>query len=127
MESLPLDDASLDAALMVLVLHHLAEPGRALAEVSRVLAPGGRVLILDMQPHDRAEYRAQMGHVWLGFAPAQLERWLFDAGLADLRLLPLPPSPSVKGPPLFAATAKKAGRRAQGRPEKPSPTKGSAR
>ncbi|MBI5544636.1 MAG: metalloregulator ArsR/SmtB family transcription factor [Deltaproteobacteria bacterium] len=105
MESLPLGDGSLDAALLVLVLHHLAEPPRALAELTRVLKPGGRALVLDMQPHDRAEYRAQMGHAWLGFAPSQLERWLADAGLQAPRVRSIPPEPNVKGPPLFAASA----------------------
>ena len=103
--ALPLDDASLDAALLVLVLHHVSEPARALWEVARVLKPGGRALVLDMLPHDRDEYRAQMGHLWLGFAPDQVSRWLTEAGLERALVRPLPPAPGVKGPPLFAATA----------------------
>lgn len=117
MESLPLDDASLDAALVVLVLHHLPEPARAIAEAARVLKPGGRLVVMDMQPHDRAEYRAQMGHVWLGFEPAQLDRWLAETGFESSRVHPLPPSPNVKGPPLFAATALRSTRQ----PRKPAP------
>jgi ArsR family transcriptional regulator len=107
MEALPLEDASLDAAMLVLVLHHLAEPLRAILELARVLKPGGRALLVDMQPHERAEYRAQMGHVWLGFSSAQIERWLAEAGLVDARVRELAPSPEVKGPPLFAAVAHK--------------------
>lgn len=112
-DALPLDDASLDAALLVLVLHHLSEPHRAVAELGRVLKPGGRALVLDMQPHDRAEYHAQMGHVWLGFPPAEIESWLGNAGLESIRVRAMPPSPGVKGPPLFAASATRpaAGRR----------------
>src|SRR5439155_13126946 len=67
LESLPIDDARLDAATLMLVLHHVPEPERALGEVSRVLKPGGRVVLVDMLPHDRDSYRQQMGHVWLGF------------------------------------------------------------
>lgn len=104
-EALPLDDGSLDAALVVLVLHHLAEPAKALAEVARVLKPGGRALVLDMQPHDRTEYRAQMGHVWLGFELPHIQRWMEDAGLENVHATALPPAPNVKGPPLFAACA----------------------
>src|SRR5204863_6347568 len=66
-EALPIDDARLDAATLLLVLHHVAEPERALAEVARVLKPGGRIVAVDMLPHDRESYRQQMGHVWLGF------------------------------------------------------------
>ena len=106
-EALPLESGSLDAALLLLVLHHLALPQRALLELARVLKPGGRALVLDMQPHDRSEYRQQMGHVWLGFPADDIERWLAEAGLERARVRPLPPSPGVKGPPLFVATADK--------------------
>ncbi len=68
LEALPIDDATLDAATMMLVLHHLPSPALALAEAARVLKPGGRLLVVDMAPHEREEYRQQMGHVWLGFS-----------------------------------------------------------
>jgi ArsR family transcriptional regulator len=68
LEALPIDDGRLDAATLMLVLHHVPEPERALADVARVLKPGGPVLIVDMLPHDREQYRQQMGHAWLGFS-----------------------------------------------------------
>jgi ArsR family transcriptional regulator len=105
MEALPLSDGALDAALAVMVLQHLPEPPAALAEIARALKPGGRLLIVDMQPHEREEYRAQMGHAWLGFAADAVERWLAEAGFERVRVRPLPPDPAAKGPPLFAAAA----------------------
>jgi ArsR family transcriptional regulator len=105
LEALPIDDARLDAATMMLVLHHVAEPGRALAEVARVLKPGGRLLLVDMLPHDREFYRQQMGHVWLGFSDDQLRDWFADGGFADVRIVPLAPDAKGKGPGLFVATA----------------------
>ena len=105
LESLPLDDASLDVAIMLLVLHHVAEPARALAEVQRVLKPSGRLLIVDMRAHTHEEYRQQMGHVWLGFDETALTSWLTPAGFDRLRYVPLPVEPNVTGPALFAATA----------------------
>ena len=72
LEALPIADGELDVASLMLVLHHLAEPGAALREAARTLKPGGRLLICDMLPHDREEYRQQMGHVWLGFAETQV-------------------------------------------------------
>src|SRR3954469_20310906 len=72
LEALPIDDARLDAATLMLVLHYVVEPLRALAEVARVLKPGGRLIVVDMLPHDRDSYRQQMGHVWLGFSDDQI-------------------------------------------------------
>src|SRR5438067_6788447 len=53
LEALPVDDARLDAATLMLVLHYVPEPANALNEVARVLKPGGRLLLVDMLPHDR--------------------------------------------------------------------------
>ena len=107
LEALPLDDGALDAAVMALVLHHVADPARAVVEAARTLKPGGRLIIVDMLPHDRDEYRAQMGHLWLGFAETDLLRALTGAGLDRARLLALPVDPKAKGPALFAARAVK--------------------
>src|SRR2546422_7776291 len=80
LEALPIDDARLDAATLMLVLHHVPEPERALAELARVLKPGGHLIVVDMLPHDRESYRQQMGHVWLGFSDEQMQRILNETG-----------------------------------------------
>ena len=107
LEDLPIDDGRLDMASLMLVLHHVPEPGKALAEVARALKPGGRVIIGDMLPHDRESYRQQMGHVWLGFSDDQLGGLLAEAGFEQTRMVPLTPDPRAKGPGLFVATAEK--------------------
>ncbi len=107
LESLPIDDGALDAATLLLVLHHLPAPAAALSEAFRVLRSGGRIAIADMLPHDREEYRQQMGHVWLGFSDDHMQRLLAGAGFRDARLVPLPTSPDAKGPALFVASATK--------------------
>jgi ubiquinone/menaquinone biosynthesis C-methylase UbiE len=107
LEALPIDDARLDAATLALVLHHLPDPERALVDVARVLKPSGRLLILDMLPHDRESYRQQMGHVWLGFSDDHIRRTLRESGFDDIRIVPLSPDAKSKGPGLFVATARK--------------------
>jgi ArsR family transcriptional regulator len=109
LEELPIDDRRLDAATMMLVLHHLPSPEKAIAEVARVLKPGGRVVIVDMLPHDRDNYRQQMGHVWLGFSEEHVQRLFGDAGFADTRVVALAPDATAKGPGLFVATVQKPG------------------
>ena len=106
LEKLPIATGEVDIAFMMLVLHHLAEPKRALMEAARILKPGGRLLILDMLAHEREEYRQTLGHVWLGFSEKQMTSWLRSAGFAALRWRPLPPDSKTKGPSLFVATAK---------------------
>jgi ArsR family transcriptional regulator len=107
LEGLPIDDARIDAATLMLVLHHVPEPEKALAEVARVLKPGGRVILVDMLPHDRESYRQQMGHVWLGFSEEGTRRMLNDAGLGEIRIVALAPDARAKGPGLFVGTATK--------------------
>ena len=105
LEDLPIDDASLDAAVLSLVLHFVVDPPKVLAEAARVLRPGGRLLVVDMLPHEREEYRAGMGHLWLGFGEQQLTGWLEDAAFENTRIVSLAPDPQAKGPGLFAARA----------------------
>jgi ArsR family transcriptional regulator len=111
LEALPIGDGELDAAIVSLVLHHQPEPARALAEAARVLTPGGRVLVVDMLPHDRTEYQQQMGHVWLGFSDEAMRRYMASAGFTAMRVHPLPVDPEAQGPALFAATARRVQRR----------------
>ena len=105
LEALPIADRELDAAVMLLVLHHVPDPGAVLTEASRTLKSGGRFVLCDMLPHDHEEYKQQMGHVWLGFAEDQLRRLLAGAGFRDVRIVQLPVEPQAKGPALFVAAA----------------------
>jgi ArsR family transcriptional regulator len=82
MYALPLRDESYDVVLLQMVLHYAEEPAQVIAEAARVLAPGGRLLIVDLAPHGRAELRERLAHRVLGFADADLARLLGQAGLA---------------------------------------------
>jgi SAM-dependent methyltransferase len=83
---LPLADKSVDVALLSQSLHHASSPADALAEATRILRPGGRVLILDLREHDEAWVRNTLGDRHLGFSASQLEGLLRDAGLSDVRV-----------------------------------------
>lgn len=109
LERLPIDDASLDVAMVTLVLHHVAAPDAVFAEARRVLKPGGRLVVADMLPHDRDEYRQTMGHVWLGFSERQISRYFVAAGFDGVQVHPLPAQPGSKGPALFVAAGRARG------------------
>jgi SAM-dependent methyltransferase len=105
--ALPLADAAVDAALLVLALSHVAEPAAALAEMARILRPGGRAVVVDLLRHDRDEFRREMGQLRNGFAIDELAGLLSDAGLDDVECSPLPPEAEAKGPALLLATGSK--------------------
>lgn len=108
LESLPLEDGSLDAAVLSLALHVAPEPGRVLAEAARVLRPGGRLLVVDMMPHDRTDFSESMGHLWPGFEADVLAGLGRDAGFTSCAYHPLAADPAAKGPTLFAAVLRRA-------------------
>ena len=105
LEALPIDNASCDAALLLLVLTYANDPPRVIAEMSRILKPGGRAVVMDLLPHDRDDFRRQLGQLAMGFAPEQVSELLSGGGFVDPTVRPLPPQPQAKGPALFVATA----------------------
>ena len=118
LESLPIEDAELDVATLFLVLHHVADPGRVVREAARALKPGGLLLLVDMLPHDREQFRQEMGHVWLGFERDEIERQLERAGLSTTVFEPLPVDPEARGPNLFVARGRARVRQGGRKPSK---------
>lgn len=108
LEALPIDDGTLDAAFLVLVLPYATEPGRVIAEAARALRPGGRLMISDLATHDRSEYRQTLGHQWLGFSDPDVRTWLAEAGMRNVTYRVCSPESEAKGPLLFAAAGARA-------------------
>lgn len=72
LEELPLEDASVDLALFSQSLHHAIHPQNALKEAHRVLKPGGKLFILDLNRHNFEEARELYADLWLGFSQVEL-------------------------------------------------------
>lgn len=81
LERLPLADGSMDAVFLSQVLHHAARPGQAILEAARILKPGGRLVVLDLAPHDQTWTREEWADLWLGFDEQVLREWMAAAGL----------------------------------------------
>jgi ubiquinone/menaquinone biosynthesis C-methylase UbiE len=81
MYALPLASGTADTVILHQVLHYAQNPAAAVAEAARLLAPGGRLLIVDFAPHEREELRATDAHVRLGFADEAILKHLAEAGL----------------------------------------------
>lgn len=104
LESLPIEKAEANCAVLSLVLQFIAEPAALFTEVRRALIRGGRVVVLDLLAHDRADLRDRLGHAWQGFSESQFNAWSAEAGFKSCRFASLPPHPSAKGPGLFVAS-----------------------
>jgi ArsR family transcriptional regulator len=88
---LSLPDAAADAVVMHQVLHFLSEPAQAIREAGRILAPGGRLLIVDFAPHELEFMRESFAHERLGLAAETVKEWLAECGLHEVATRQLKP------------------------------------
>lgn len=87
-----LPDESADLVVVHQVLHYLVDPAAAVREASRIVAPGGKLIIVDFAPHKLEFLREQHQHRRLGFAEPEMARWLAESGLGKVRVTALPPT-----------------------------------
>jgi ArsR family transcriptional regulator len=85
MEELPIKDRAVDLVFFSQSLHHTLHPERAIDEAWRILAPGGRIVILDLLKHRFEQAREIYADEWLGFSEAKLETMLEKAGFTNLQ------------------------------------------
>lgn len=82
----PVDDASVDLVVLSQALHHAVDPGRAIAGASRILKPGGQVVILDLLKHGFEKAAELYGDRWPGFTESDLQSWLEAAGFRKIEI-----------------------------------------
>lgn len=87
----PLESQAFDLVIVHQVLHYLDDPARALREAARLVAPGGRLLVVDFAPHELEFLRERQAHRRLGFAGEQMTGWLAEAGLDTVATRDLAP------------------------------------
>ncbi|OHB27696.1 MAG: ArsR family transcriptional regulator [Phenylobacterium sp. RIFCSPHIGHO2_01_FULL_69_31] len=87
-----LPDASADLVVVHQVLHYLGDPAAAVKEAARIVAPDGRLIIVDFAPHKHEFLREQHQHRRLGFSDDEMARWLAEAELPQVGLRALPPT-----------------------------------
>lgn len=111
--AMPFEDASTDLVIVHQVLHYIDRPDRVLQEAGRILAPGGRLLIVDFAPHNLEFLRAEYGHRRLGIAEEALADWARGTGLSPLPVHRFdPPDETRDGLSVLIWSAEKPGGRA---------------
>ena len=83
-EDVPIRTGTVDLAFLSQALHHAVHPERAIAEAWRILKPGGRIAVLDLNRHRFEDAREMYADLWLGFAELDLERYLKGAGFRNV-------------------------------------------
>jgi ubiquinone/menaquinone biosynthesis C-methylase UbiE len=80
-EHVPVDDVSVDYCFANMCLHHVERPPRAINEMVRILKPGGKVVVTDLDSHDHDFLRTEHRDRWMGFDRDEIRRWFREAGL----------------------------------------------
>jgi ArsR family transcriptional regulator len=83
LEDVPIRTGTVDLAFLSQALHHARHPERALGEAWRILKPGGRIAILDLNRHNFEEAREMYADLWLGFTELEMERMIKGAGFKN--------------------------------------------
>ena len=111
-ESPPIEDSSIDLAVLSQALHHASNPSRALEEVHRILKPDGKVVILDLLQHSFEQARELYADTHLGFQEVEIAGLLKGAGfreietaIADREEAPRIPNPPSSGPQVTRSAA----------------------
>ena len=85
-ESLPLEDSSVDYVFANMFLHHVDSPPAAIREMARILKPGGKLVITDLDRHDFDFLRTEHCDRWMGFDRPDVGRWFAETGLVDVKI-----------------------------------------
>jgi len=78
--ALPLADGEADAVVANMFLHHVESPPLALLEMARVLRPGGRLALGDLDRHEHEFLLTEQHDRWPGFEREEVGAWLRAAG-----------------------------------------------
>ena len=89
LDALPIADGEVDGVVAGLVLHHLSGVDGALAEMRCILKPGGRAVVLELNPHREEWMRAELGDRHLGLEPSDVLEAMRRAGFDDVTLDPV--------------------------------------
>jgi len=85
-EHLPIDDASVDYVVANMYLHHVESPKSTIMEMVRIVKPGGKLVITDLDEHQFTFLQTEHHDRWMGFKRSSVEAWLLSAGMKNVQV-----------------------------------------
>jgi ubiquinone/menaquinone biosynthesis C-methylase UbiE len=83
-KKLPIEDNSVDYVFANMYLHHVENPLKAIKEMKRILKPGGKLVITDVDEHEFEFLKTEQHDRWMGFDREDIKRWFIEAGLKNV-------------------------------------------
>lgn len=83
-EKLPVEDGTVDYAMANMYLHHVENPLAAIREMTRIIKPGGKLVITDLDEHSHEFLRTEQHDRWMGFKREEIQKWFSEAGLKNI-------------------------------------------
>lgn len=84
--ALPIENSSVDYAFANMFLHHVNDPQKAIDEMYRILKPGGKLVITDLDEHEFTFLKTEQHDVWMGFDRDQVKLWFKQAGFKSVEI-----------------------------------------
>ncbi|MAJ60224.1 MAG: hypothetical protein CBC48_09615 [bacterium TMED88] len=91
-DQIPISTDGVDAAFAHMVLHYIPNPADVIREMSRVVQPGGIVVVVDFVRHAHEWMRGELGVLWMGFEPQEMRTWFESAGLPGASIEEISPA-----------------------------------
>lgn len=85
-KKLPVSDYSVDYVFANMYLHHVPFPADAIKEMARILKPGGKLIITDLDAHNFSFLKEEHHDRWMGFKRDDVLRWFDNAGLKEVQI-----------------------------------------
>ncbi|MDF2614136.1 MAG: Methyltransferase [Clostridia bacterium] len=85
-DHLPVSDNIVDYVFANMYLHHVESPLKAIQEMARILKPGGKLIITDLDEHSFGFLKEEHQDRWMGFERDKIRQWFDLSGLKDIQI-----------------------------------------